>query len=330
MGPQYPLIYMSTTFEPDSAFLLKKGEFYSQLSYILLNTYVFSNNSDKYNNPGGDSTIFNNINDTTGYSIYFDGEINRRFSRIHYGYSENLEIHLTYRELRFINGNLDTTIESFHKMLGIGNQSRGNTDINLLEVYVYNNKTGEVVFKVTNESKKFHQESITFGFKYGLKETKDEALSFTISTNFNDQYIESGINEIASTSATDHKNFNDYSFSLHYSSIFPDWTLYAAFSKASLGNSLFVEAPNELYYFFLGANWHLNENWDWLVQALEYSSPYPEDNVSFINADILEVFSAFRWLVNESFTMEMGLIENQSQGPQNIDIAFFSTFMLSF
>lgn len=326
VGPQYPLAFMSTTYEPDSAFLLKDSELFSQVLYSNLNTYVLSSNSKRDGNSSGAVDEFYPT-DSGGYSVYFDGEIDRRYVRLYYGFSEGIELQYTYREVRFISGNMDSTVEAFHNFMGIGNQGREHTPQDDLDVYIQDNDTGEIVMKITDEETKYRMESITLGIKFRLRELKNEAISFTISSNMNDHYIERGLNEIASERDKEHKNFNDFCYSLNYTSLFPKWSFHAGISIAHVGKSLLDKSPEEVYYFFLGANYHWTQNWDLLIQALNYSSPFPDDDVSTIGADVNEVAAGIRWFWGDEFSWEFGFVENQSQGPQNIDITFFSSVM---
>jgi len=327
VGPQYPFIFLSTTFEPNTAFLLSEGDFLIQGSYTSLNTYVLSTNSTKDNDPTGSADSFNPT-DSASYSVYFDGELDRRFIRLFYGFSEYLEIQLTYRDIRFFPGNLDATIENFHSLLNISNQGRENTDRNLLEIYIHDNQSQQNVFALTESTSKFRQESMTLGMKLSIRETATEAISFKLSSNFADYYIEREINEISVEDQSEHVNFNDVNLSFYYTSLFPEWSLYAGFSISNVQASLLNRSPKEIYYFFLGLNWHISNQWDFLIQTLEYSSPFPRDNISSINADVREITTGFRWVISDRFGFDIGLVENQSQGPQNIDIAFFSNFML--
>jgi len=328
IGPHYPLAYQSTTFEPDRAFNLKAGQTFVQTSFTRLNTYAFSENSDKSNNPTGDPSQFNSTLNQ-GYSVYFDGEIDRRFFRWYQGLSDGTELQITYRDLRFIAGGLDSQIEGFHKALGIGNQGRDQTARDQLQIYIHDNQTGENILAITEGSDHFQRESMTFGLKFRVRETANEAIALVISSNFSDGYVQGGMNETGTLVQADHKNFNDSNISLLYSSKFTDWTLHAGFSLARVSQSLLPKAPDEMYYFFLGSDITLGDHSHFLLQALEYTSPFPEDNVSTISADIREVSTGFRWIFGPT-AFELGLIENQSQGPQNIDIAYFSNFMLSF
>jgi hypothetical protein len=326
LGPQYPLLFLSTTFEPDTAFLLSQGDFFFASSYTLLNTYVYSSNSAKADDPSAAASEFRTT-DSKGYSVYVDGEMDRRFFKVYYGFSDSVEIQFTYQDFRFFSGGLDGSIENFHETFNIGNQGRENTARDLLEIYIYDNETGKNVFVVTKGSAQFIQQSMTLGLKVALKETASEAISFSLSSNFGDYYIERELNEATSdTESPSHRNFNDYNFTLRYSSLFDSWSLHSAFSVSFVKDSLLEKSPDSIYYFFLGGNWHVGQNWDFILQALEYSSPFPKDQ-STISEDIREISMGLRWFITKNTVFEIGLTENQSQGPQNIDIAFFSNLM---
>ena len=123
---------------------------------------------------------------------------------------------------------------------------------------------------------------------------------------------------------------NDYIATLRYTSIFPDWTLHAGFSIAYVENTLLDRSPHELYYFFVGSSWHLSKSWDFLVQVLEYSSPFPEKATSTLGEDIKEGTMGLRWVIAQQFVWEIGFVENLDLGPHNIDIMFFSNAMFHF
>ncbi|MBU3915058.1 DUF3187 family protein, partial [bacterium] len=218
IGPQYPLVFMSTVFEPNTAFLLKAGEMSFQASYTRLNSFVYSSNSDKADNPSGSADVFHDI-DATGYSVYLDGEMDRRLFNFNYGYSDNIELQFSYRDFLLYPGSLDSTIENFHKSFGFGNQGRENAGVNELGIYIHDNQTNENVFVIEERMEEFKQESITLGVRFLVKETKNEAISISFSSNFGDYFTEREVNE--STADIDqpaHRDFNDYNVALRYSS----------------------------------------------------------------------------------------------------------------
>ncbi|MBU2512842.1 DUF3187 family protein [bacterium] len=326
-GPQNTLLSMSTTFEPDTAFLLDQNDFFVSASYIVINTFAYSSNSDKTNNPSGSASEFHS-NDSDGYSVFMDSEMARRPFKIYYGFSSSLEFQFTYHDFIFYPGNLDSTVEEFHKSLNIDNQGREITDKNRLDMYVHDNETGENIYIVTENSPEFVRESMTLGIKYLLFETKSSASSISFSSNYGDYYIEREVNESTSDIELEkHTDFNDHNITLRYSSIGQDFTIHAAYSVTTGKNTLLPKSPDRLFYYFLGLNWHLTDDWNVLVQALRYSSPYPKDSTSNIGEDIIEISAGLRWFFGKESVIEIGFIENQTHGEQNIDIALFSTLM---
>jgi len=325
-GPQYPFIFTSTVFEPDTAFLLPNGELFFQTAYSVTNTWGYSVNAKRNENG-----VYFTESVSDGYSLYFDGEIERRFVKVHYGFSKSIEFQYAYREIRFTPGSLDVLVENFHDLINIGDAGRSRTETDKLEIYLYDNRNNQVVAKLTQPTNDFHQESMQLGVKFLVKETANEAISLSLASNFSDYYIERGSNEATSDAyLKKHEEFNDHNLTLRYTSIYPLWTLHVGFSIAFVKNTLLENSPEELYYFFVGTNWHLSENWDYLVQILEYSSPFPKDNTSSLNEDVRELSMGLRWFIGNQFAMEAGFVENQSQGPQNIDIMFFSGLMVNF
>ncbi len=327
VGPQYPLLFMSTMFEPDTAFSIKSGDFFFSTSYTLSNSYAYSENSKKAADRNANASEFDET-DSKGYSIYFDGEMDYRYFKAYYGLSDRLELQFSYRDFRYFGGSIDDTIDNFHDSFNISAKERDQTDQNILEIYIYDNEINENVFIVTESSSAFLQQSMTLGFKMSVTETSSEAISFSFSSNFGDYYIEQEMNE--ATSDTENKefnNFNDFNFALYYSSIFDGWSLHGAFSVSFVDNSLLRKSPNAIYYFFLGSNWHLSDDWVVILQALEYTSPFPKDQ-STISEDIREITAGLRWHITDNSVIEVGFTENQTQGPQNIDITFFSNLML--
>jgi len=325
-GPQYPLIFMSTAFEPDTAFLLPEAELFVQLSYSVTNTWGYSANASRDENG-----VHFGPTDSDGYSLYFDGELERRFIKIHYGFSDAIEFQYAYREIRLTPGGLDTAVDNFHDLINIGNAGRDRTQRDLLEIYIYDNQNKRIVTKLTKSTGDFHQESMQLGLKFLIRKTANEAISFSLASNFADYYIERGINEATSDAPLEkHREFNDYNATLRYTSIFPLWTLHGAFSIAFVKSTLLENSPEEIYYFFIGSTWHLSENIDFLAQILEYSSPFPKDSTSSLNEDVREISMGLRWFLGKQFALEAGFIENQSQGPQNIDIMFFLNSIFNF
>jgi hypothetical protein len=324
-GPQYPLIYMATLFEPDSAFLLPPGEVFVQTSYALLNAWGYSENAYR-----DDTGVHFRHQDNNGYSVYFDSELDRRFVRLYYGIGKNLELQLTYREIRFLSGSLDGVVENFHRSFQIGNAGRERTGQNLQEIYIHDNRSGQNVFALTHTNDGFHPESITLGLKFLIRETADEALSFSLSSNAADHHIEREINEVDSPERPKHRHFNDWNGAFRYTSLFPRLALHVGFSISFVENSLLEKSPQEIYFYFLGTQWRLSENIDGLFQILEYTSPFPADDVSALHEDVIELTAALRWHIGQQFAFELGMVENQSQGPQNIDIGFFSNLMFHF
>jgi len=83
-GPQYPLLFISTAYEPDTAFLLPEGELFLQTAYSVANTWGYSANAVR-----DDNGVSFKDSDAKGYSVYFDGEFERRVIKLHYGLNDS-------------------------------------------------------------------------------------------------------------------------------------------------------------------------------------------------------------------------------------------------
>ena len=329
LGPQYPIMYMSTTFVPDSAFTLPQGDFFFQFRYLETNSYAFSSNFHQNENMEEMTNQFNSEKQQ-GYAAFVDGELHRKIVRFHLGLLEEMEVQLVYRDIKFSGGHLDATIENFHSNFNLGNQKRENTDRDVLNFYVVDKETGESVFQLTDSSPHYHTESLTLGVKYMFYRGESDAASFRILSNFGDQYMERDINEVPDEKKRSHHNFNDGVVGIHYSKHFDRWTLHAALAVAEVKNSLFEKSPDYIAYAFCGGSWHASDNWDILAQTLYYTSPYPEYSSSQLGRNIVELTAGFHWFFTSYASLDFGFVENHTQGAQNIDITFFSALNLQF
>ena len=61
----------------------------------------------------------------TGFSLYLDAESRRKKIKYRYGISDSLELKLEIPFITFDGGTMDSTIESFHDMIGISNFKKG-------------------------------------------------------------------------------------------------------------------------------------------------------------------------------------------------------------
>ena len=328
IGPQYPMMYFTTFFVPDSAFTLSEGDFFFQFTYLENNAYSYTSDAQKYNfsdAPPGEFTGESN----KGYSVYIDSEISRRIFRTQIGIAEGLELQFVYRDIKIGSGSWDPTIESFHENFQLGNQNREYAEQGELHIYIRNNETGENEYVITENMQNFRKESITLALKMSISTGAENALSLTIASNYGD-YLLSELNEVKKDDESTHKNFDDYSFALNYSSIFENWSFYAAVSRAFVKNSLFDDTAKRIDYSFLGINWHVAQDWDILIQGLHYSSIYPSGSTSNIDFNIAELTMGLRAFITEETVFEIGFVENITQGAQNTDIAFFSSLLMTF
>jgi len=329
IGPQFPFEYLRTVFEPDAAWTLNSGKFLASISTTHMNTFVFSNNSNKSNNPGGDPSIFTGKGE--GYSFYIDGEAFWRNYRLNIGLTGSLELQLTVRTIQFSSGNLDDTIENFHEAFRLGNQGRENTQQDQLEVYIWDNKQQKLVFQFTSPGNSYQTQSSTIGFKYSLISDEDQAVSLRVSSNFQQavfQDLEAGSG--STTISELNETANSYNLSLNFSRKFAWLSLHLAVAETLMDSPVFERGKKEQFYYFLGLNFCVSDWFDLTLQGLIYTSTLPDDENSNIGENIHEVTMGVRFRFSEEAALEFAFIENQSQGPHNIDIALYSSLMMIF
>ena len=328
IGPQYPMMYFTTFFVPDSAFTLSEGDFFFQVTYLENNAFSYTSDALKYSNPDAPPGEFTG-NSNEGYSVYLDAEISRRILRTQVGISDGLELQFVFRDFKIGSGSWDSKIESFHESFQLGNQNREFAELDELHIYIRNNETGENEYVITKNMKEYRKESITLAFNMSVSTSEDDALSLTIASNYGD-YLLKELNEVKKEGESDHKNFDDYVLALNYSSIFENWSLHAAVSRAFIKNSFLENTAKHIDYSFLGINWHIVQDWDIMIQGLRYSSIYPSDSASNIDFTIGEFTLGARAFITDETAFEIGFVENITQGAQNTDIAFFSSLLMTF
>ena len=292
------------------------------------NAFSYTSDATKYNNSNAPPGEFTGES-TEGYSVYFDAEISRRIFRTQVGIADGFEFQFVYKDFKISGGGWDSTIETFHENFNLGNQNREYAERDELHIYVRNNETGENEYVITESMLDFRKESITLAFKMSISQDEDSALSLTIASNYGD-YLLKELNEVKKEDETSHNNFDDYVFSLNYSSIFTNWSFYAAYSKAYTKESLLENTSKRINYTFLGVNWHIVQDWDILFQGLHYTSMFPAGSASNIDNSIIELTGGVRAFFTDETVLEFGFSENFTQGAQNTDIAFFSSILMTF
>lgn len=330
LGPQYPLSWMTTRFEPDSAFMLKPGDFITSYDYVITNSWAYSANSEKFQTDGSaDAKEFTSLNHK-GYSVYVDGETSEQIFRLRLGLTKSLEFHYDFRQMRFTPGNLDGTIENFHNSIQVGNGGREIANRDKFQIHVYDNDEDELIFSMSSAPDGIFNESQTIGFKYLIKSTENESLTVKISSNYDDRVLETELNEIDATYdvKSNFHDFNDYNLTLNYSFVQPTYSIHAAASTTILERPLFEKSPKQLFYYFIGVNFQLFENLDFILQDLIYTSIFPNNTENQLAADLNELSATFRVFLSPDSVIDFGFVENYSQGPSNIDISFYTNFVV--
>jgi len=300
------------------------------MMYLVSNSFEFSQNSEKVYDDHASASEFREI-ESDGYSVYIDGEIQERTISVALGLFDYLEIQLSYRDIRFAGGTWDTVVEDFHSAIGHGEAGRDRTGRNQFEVYVYDNETNEIVWQMTDPKSSSNLLAYNLGLKLRLTETEDEALSIKLNSNFSDRYIEQDLNEIDTTAdKPSFKNFNDFNVSIYYTSKFSWVTLHTALSYTFMTEKVLDKSPKRFMHYFIGGNFHFFDFMDIIVQNLFYSSIYPKNEFSNIGENPNEITFGFRFFPGETGQFDIGMVENYTQGPHNIDVAFFANIGFGF
>lgn len=329
IGPQYPLSFMRTLYEPDTAFILGAGDSRLFLGYTQTNFNEFSPNSDKDDDPNAPASGFSRL-DEGGYSVYVDGELSRRTVKWHWGIFDFMEFQYTYRDIRFERGVLDPLIYNFHEWINNSNRKREATGRHNFAIYVFDNDTGENIFQLDDPPSKYRKEALTVGLKFLIRSTKKEALSLKITSNYSDEYIERNLNQLHYEYKTKFRHFNDYNISLNYSARSKWVSFHAAYATTFMAEPVFPKSPKYLHFYFIGLNIHIANWFDLIIQDLQYTSIFPPTEGTGMLGDVNEPTAGFRWFLSNGSAVEFGFVENYSQGPQNMDVAGYVSFAYEF
>lgn len=323
-GPQYSLYSLITTYQPDTAFLLKQYQIGFQISQIKSNSFEFSSNSAKHENKDADPSEF--INDgSSGYSVYIDIELRTTRYQMRIGLTDWLEMQYMKQTAGIENSvSMDTFIENFHNMFGLGNYERDRARQGKFDYYVYDNETGEYVIE-SSSPKAFEEKVDTYALKLSVFQTESVALSL--------KYAASNFHFKTEGKTNYQKEFADRNLSCLFSLRSQYLTIHTATSVTYLDEPIFKKSPKEIYYSFLGLNFHIAESWDLILQGLKYRSIYPyhdEGNTS-LSDDIIEATLGVRWYWEDFFSIDFAVVENVTNaGPSNIDVAFYGSMELVF
>lgn len=325
VGAQYPLYNLFAPFTPESAFLLPSGSFTLDIIQNKSNSFEFSQNSEKNYDKTAQPNEFRDDAEG-GYSVFLDIESRRTTYRIAIGLADFLEFQFTRSTASLSNTiEMDTFVENFHKNLGLGNYEREQANRGEFHFYIYDNDNNRLILEMS-DPEPFHHILDTYAVKFSLLQGKNHALSAKITSSRQRIKSEHTADEYESES------FQEKNYSLYYSLIFQPLSIHAAASYTVMPTALFPDSPNELYHYFLGVNAHLSESWDFLIQLLQYRSLYPARNEGTTNMadDVLEFTFGVRYLWNENWALDFGAVENVTQGPNNIDIAFISSLSIAY
>jgi len=338
ISPQFPFHLFYTLFDPDSAELIKTGKVQASVGFIQtniisagVNSFLYYNERDIWDsgqfkickNYKGGSTSYNWNCKSDGYSILFDGEVSQRVFRLNWGVTDYIEIQYINKSIRFMNGNMDRTIENVHENFDLTGGGRQWTDLNNLEVYLWDNETDQAIFQLTDETG-YQKLSETFVLKLKILENpKHWTLSGKIASNFNDEYLWTDLNEIKSQNPTQHNDFDDLNLSLYFTGIWDNLVFHSAISQTQIQSPYFSQSPDRIQFLFLGVTW-IQDSFVLIMQDLIYSSIFPSDSRESMGHEINELTLGSRFKITPYFRLETGIVENLfTHGVINIDFSYY-------
>jgi hypothetical protein len=327
--PQFPFMMMRATFTPDVGWNLKPGDFIIGYSITHTNIFGMSNNSSRYKYRDGDPAEFGKKG--SGYSIYIDGDLFWHKTRFSIGILDSLEFQYIRRELKFSGAGLDNTIETFHKTFGLPNQGRENINQDEFNVYIWDNANQKMVFQFTDPENRYKEQSTTLGLKLSLYNKDDFSSSVRLSYNNKQSKFKTlddphKKNSISTINELD----KSYNLSFNASSDHEYFSWHMALASTFMNKPVFDRGPDNILYYFLGINLYALDWVHLVLQDMQHTSLFPKDENSAIGDDANELTMGFRVFLSNETTFEFAAVENLTQAPNNIDIAFYSTLIMVF
>lgn len=325
IGPQYPFYQMFATFLPESAYVLPAGSFTFDYFQTQTNSFEFSSNSEKNHDKNADAKEFRK-DDKGGYSVYIDMQLRRTHYRLALGIYPGVEIQYMRTTMSAENSTgLDNLAENFHKNLGIRNFEREQASQGDFDFYVYDNENEKYLLEFSDASQ-FANILDLAALKLQLMADDHYAVAFKVTSSWHRMKTENTDDEYEKA------NLDEKNYTLYGSLFFQPVSIHAAASITVMPNSIFEESPTDLHQYFLGFNYHASDNWDILLQGIQYTSVYPErdEGNSDMSDDVQEVTFGVRYIWEDTIACDMGFVENVTQGPNNIDIAFFFNLSLAY
>lgn len=350
-GPQFPLHYAYTLFEPEEAWIGSPMDININMTFrqvniyaLSMNTFVFMNERDYYTSREfkiclseaeiqrrGDNyneSYYWNCKDQ-GYSIFLDGEVSIRTFRFEFTLTDFLAVKYIYRDFRLTGGDMDPAIYSFHETTDLGNGGRNWVEHGNFEMHIWDNELNSGLYKNTSTFGGYKTLSETLILKAKLWNHPSYGdFAITLASNFNDQTLFKELNEehIEDQNTYD---FDDLNAALVYSKRLENWAIHAAVSATWIKQPLWQKSPKTLKFYFFGFNWKFSNRWSLLLQDLQYSSVLPYDNQEpAADDDLKEITLGFRREMNRGGSLETGFVEDVFirdvlANPARIDFTYF-------
>ncbi|MDP7138266.1 MAG: DUF3187 family protein [SAR324 cluster bacterium] len=346
VGPQHFFYFDYPVYVPASARVRKAGSFMVEFDYFHVNFLGKSVNHGVDIGSGGKSTGldfefkhcghffpgglegFDWNCKQQGYSILQDGETQRRGLKASIGLGARLELQLSKHETSFRGGNLDRFAEDINSKFGLSKSVREGFPRNDLGIYVWDNENLKFLYRLDQPTSGYQPESTTLGLKWGLIQGKSLSLAMRYASN-----QESGLIRQKNQAEGQNQNytrFGDRLLAMDFNWAFQNWAFHLGYGQTRLGNRLFALSPNNLNFQFYALMGRLGEESEWMLQDLTYTSLFPKDGREALHLSLRERTLGARIRFGSHFSWRLGIVENMTDYPNNIDLALFSGLSLGF
>ena len=280
--PQYLVNQPYLAMSPENTLTLKDGESRLSFGIEIANTFVNTQG------PTGQITkeevargltladfLDKDGNTVKGFSLYLDAESKRKKIKYSYGLSNSLELKLELPFISFDGGNMDSTIESVHSMIGISNFKKGGayralSERNQYAYYVV--KDGEFVYASTQQVYNVRGEP-SMGLKWNLSEGGKVLPAATLKLTYKFANTDrNGDQKLIRSGGVDWGHY------LILSKGFDNWIVYFGDGQTRIGNNRGF--ASSLSHRFMSMEYRFAEEDSFVFQTVSQSSIFPNSGAS--------------------------------------------------
>ena len=323
---------------PENTKTLKKGESRFSLGMEIANTFVNTQGptgqiSKKEISRGLNLSDFldKEGEKVTGFSLYLDAESKRKKIKYRFGVFDSLEFKIEIPFITFDGGNMDSSIESFHKIIGVSNFDKGgayraHSEKNQYAHYVvrdgeFVNASSKQIYNVRGEP----DAGIKWNFFKGGRILP--AITLKVSQKFankdrsgEEKYVRSG--------------GSDWGHYLMISKGFQNWIIYFGDGQTKIiKNHGFASL---LSHRFMSMEYRITGEYSFLFQTVSQSSIFPKTSANPRSTDgesqeqrnsnlsVPTSVSAFGYkFFSNSIFWESGFVQDYTNFGNETDFVFF-------